>query len=317
MSIPLPNLDDRTYADLVEEAISLIPIECPEWTDRNPSDTGIVLIELLAWLTEMTLYQVNQVGNRNYQTFLNLLNETPWDLPTNLVDPDQIEAAIHAETRQTILKLRERYRAVTIEDFEGLVLQDWEKSHLIKRVKVLEQRNLESTEKQKQFPGNISIVIVPDNQQVKPEQITELNQTLKTWLTPRTLLTTRLHIVEPNYVQFKIAADLYLEDGADRYTVETDAIKAINTFFHPLDSSPYWDGKGWLFGRNVYLSEVYALLDKISGIDYIKNVTLSLPNQTTDDHTTTSIKVEDYELVSVIIDEHSFTFKDRLGNDWQ
>ncbi len=317
MSIPLPNLDNRTYADLVEEAQSLIPIECPEWTDRNPSDTGIVLIELLAWLTEMTLYRVNQISDRNYQTFLNLLNGTPWNLPSNLVDSDEIEAAIHEETRQTILNLRQRYRAVTIEDFERLVLQDWEKSHLIKRVKVLEQRNLESTEKQTTFPGDISLVIVPDNQQVKPEEITELNQTLKTWLNPRTLLTTRLHVVQPNYVQFNISADLYLEDGADRYKVEEDAIKAINTFFNPLESSHYWDGKGWLFGRNIYASEVYALLDKISGVDYVKNVKLSAPNQTTDDKSRTIIKVEDYELVSVILDEHSFTFKDRLGNEWQ
>lgn len=317
MSIPLPNLDDRTYADLVEEAKSLIPIECPEWTDRNPSDTGIVLIELLAWLTEMTLYRVNQISDRNYETFLNLLKETPWKLPSNLVDADERQAAIHAETRKTILALRQRYRAVTSEDFETLVLQDWSKSHLIKRVKVLEQRNLESTDKQTTFPGHISLVIVPDNQQVKPEQITELNQTLKTWLNPRTLLTTRLHVVQPNYVKFNISADLYLEDGAERYKVEADAINAINAFFHPLDSSPYWDSQGWPFGRNIYVSEVYALLDKISGIDYVKNVKLSTQNQTNDDNTTTSIRIEDYELVSVIIDEHSFTFKDRLGNDWQ
>jgi hypothetical protein len=56
MTIPLPNLDDRTYADLLEEARSLIPIECPTWTDHNPSDTGIILLELFAWLTEFTLY---------------------------------------------------------------------------------------------------------------------------------------------------------------------------------------------------------------------------------------------------------------------
>ncbi|HBE60667.1 MAG TPA: baseplate protein J, partial [Cyanobacteria bacterium UBA11366] len=180
-----------------------------------------------------------------------------------------------------------------------------------------EQRNLESTDKQAEFPGHISLVIVPDNQQVKSEKITELNQNLKTWLTPRTLLTTRLHIVPPNYVEFKIAADLYLEDGADRYTVETNAINAINTFYHPLNSSPDWDGKGWPFGRNIYVSEIYALLDKISGIDYVKNVKIYLPNQTNEDKSNTCITVEDYQLVSVIIDENSFTFKDRFGNEWQ
>ncbi|MFW5667313.1 MAG: baseplate protein J, partial [Coleofasciculus sp.] len=66
MSLPLPNLDDRTYADLVEEARSLIPIECPEWTDHNPSDTGIILIELFAWLTEMVLYRVNRIPDQNF-----------------------------------------------------------------------------------------------------------------------------------------------------------------------------------------------------------------------------------------------------------
>lgn len=70
MSLPLPNLDDRTYADLVEQAISQIPIEYPEWTDHNPTDTGIILIELLAWLTEMVLYRVNQIPDKNIETFL-------------------------------------------------------------------------------------------------------------------------------------------------------------------------------------------------------------------------------------------------------
>ena len=46
MPIPLPNLDDWTYADLTAEARALIPSLCPEWTNHNPSDPGITLIEL-------------------------------------------------------------------------------------------------------------------------------------------------------------------------------------------------------------------------------------------------------------------------------
>ncbi|HBB34547.1 MAG TPA: baseplate protein J [Cyanobacteria bacterium UBA8803] len=317
MSLPLPNLDDRTYADLVEEARSLIPIECPEWTDHNPTDTGIILIELLAWLTEMTLYQVNQVGDRNYETFLNLLKETPWHLPSNLTEAEARQAAIQAETRQTILELRQRYRAVTSTDFEQLVLQDWERSYQIARVKVLSQRNLNSTDKDATVPGHISLVIVPDRQQVQPEQITELNQALKTWLEERSLLTTRLHVVPPNYVSVNIRADLYLEDGADSQKVKRDAQTEIKACFAPVASSPYWDNQGWPFGRNVYASEVYALLDRLSGVDYVKNVTLSAPDQTADDNSPTGIIIKDYELVSVVVDAGSFNFKDRAGNEWK
>ena len=43
----------------VEEAIRLIPQYCPEWTNFNPSDPGITLIELFAWMTEMMLYRLS------------------------------------------------------------------------------------------------------------------------------------------------------------------------------------------------------------------------------------------------------------------
>ena len=43
MPILLPNLDDKTYAGLVEEARALIASLYPEWTDHNPSDPGIAI----------------------------------------------------------------------------------------------------------------------------------------------------------------------------------------------------------------------------------------------------------------------------------
>ena len=53
--IPTPKLDDRTYADIIAEAVRLIPRYCPEWTNHNPSDPGITILELCAWMTEMIL----------------------------------------------------------------------------------------------------------------------------------------------------------------------------------------------------------------------------------------------------------------------
>ncbi|HNO68976.1 MAG TPA: hypothetical protein PKI49_10740, partial [Pseudomonadota bacterium] len=71
--IPTPKLDDRTYADIIAEAIRLIPRYCPEWTNHNPSDPGITILELCSWMTELILYRLNKVPEKNYLTFLDML----------------------------------------------------------------------------------------------------------------------------------------------------------------------------------------------------------------------------------------------------
>lgn len=71
--IPPPKLDDRGFHDIVEEAISMIPRYSPEWTNHNPSDPGITLIELAAWMTDLLVQRLNQVPELNYVAFLNLL----------------------------------------------------------------------------------------------------------------------------------------------------------------------------------------------------------------------------------------------------
>jgi len=71
--LPTPNLDDRRFQDIVDEARRLIPRYCPEWTDHNLSDPGITLIELFAWMMDMLLYRLNRVPDKNFVTFLDLI----------------------------------------------------------------------------------------------------------------------------------------------------------------------------------------------------------------------------------------------------
>lgn len=73
MSLPIPNLDDKSFDDLMKEAKALIPIYDKEWTNYNPSDPGITLLELFSWLCEMVIYRINQVPEVNYGKFLKLL----------------------------------------------------------------------------------------------------------------------------------------------------------------------------------------------------------------------------------------------------
>ena len=73
MGLPTRNLDDRTFQDIVDEAKKRIAASCPTWTDHNVSDPGITLVELFAWMTEMIIYRLNQVPEKNYIKFLEML----------------------------------------------------------------------------------------------------------------------------------------------------------------------------------------------------------------------------------------------------
>ena len=73
MSLQAPNLDDRRFQDLVDDAKRLVQQRCPEWTDHNVSDPGVTLIETFAWMTDQLLYRLNRVPERHYVKFLELI----------------------------------------------------------------------------------------------------------------------------------------------------------------------------------------------------------------------------------------------------
>src|SRR5436309_12281564 len=73
MPLQIPNLDNRTYQQLLDSALARIPVHNPEWTNFNKSDPGVTLIELFAFLTENLLYRCNQIPERNRKKFLSLL----------------------------------------------------------------------------------------------------------------------------------------------------------------------------------------------------------------------------------------------------
>jgi predicted phage baseplate assembly protein len=73
VTLPAPNLDDRTFQQLVDDAKRLVQQRCPEWTDHNVSDPGVTLIETFAWMTDQLLYRLNRVPDRHYVKFLELI----------------------------------------------------------------------------------------------------------------------------------------------------------------------------------------------------------------------------------------------------
>ena len=59
----IPELDDITFDEMVEDGRGLIPRYAPDWTDHNLHDPGITLIDLIAHLTDQQVYRIGHVGD--------------------------------------------------------------------------------------------------------------------------------------------------------------------------------------------------------------------------------------------------------------
>jgi hypothetical protein len=264
MPLTLPNLDDRTYTDLVEEARNLLVTYAPSLTNHNPSDPLITLTELFAYFTEILLFRQNLVTDANRIAFLWLLNGPSWlKDPDRPNDPDRPVPAtgeeIDAEVRRTVLMLRQTDRAVTVADFEFLALAA---DGRIARAHCVPEINLEIDDATAR-PGHVSVVIVPK----QGVEVAELTTNVASYLEPRRLLATQVHVVGPRYVPVNVHVTLnLLPDARESAVVKGQAVEALTEYLDPIVGR---DGTGWPFGRSVYVSEIYRLLDGLAGVDFV------------------------------------------------
>jgi Baseplate J-like protein len=260
MTLPLPNLDDRTYADLVEEARTLIRTYQPEWTNYNASDPGITLVELFAWLAEMLIYRADQVPDRHRLAFLQLLNGPGW-LPSGEPIDDQIAA--------TLTAVRSRYRAVTAEDYEALTL---EASPDVVRALCVPRRDLNQPsemERAQPRPGYVSVIVVP----VEGVDAAPLCAEVHAYLERRRLLTTQNVVAEPVWTPVEPHVLVAPRSDVPPHQAAVSVTQALRRFLDPRVGGR--EGTGWPFGRDIYVSEIYRVLEALPEVDYVPDVALS------------------------------------------
>ncbi|MEV6923690.1 hypothetical protein AB0M46_04115 [Dactylosporangium sp. NPDC051485] len=278
MPIPVPGDEAPAFADLMAQARTLIPALDPGWTDLNPSDPGVALAELFAWLTEMMMFQAGQVPEKNVRVFLALLE-----------GPHGASAALPLDSAKTQVARgqRERYRAATEDDVRYLLLTTWPGTAdaialggagRVARVLCLPNRDLTAAEPTAEAPAHLSVVVVPAGPRGggPPQPSGALLDALSKFLLPRRLLTTRHHVVGPGYLPVRVQADVALRSDAVPDTTFPAAKNALAALLDPLTGGA--DGAGWPFGRAVFGSELYATLEGVTGIDYVENLTVTAPD---------------------------------------
>jgi hypothetical protein len=51
--------------------------------------------------------------------------------------------------------------------------------------------------------------------------------------------------------------------------------KSLDDFLRPLPADDNPEGSGWPFGRTVFRSEIYQLIESVEGVDCVEKVTLA------------------------------------------
>lgn len=163
-----------------------------------------------------------------------------------------------------------RNRAVTAEDFEWLAKQATRK---VARAKCLPNTN---SRLQAEI-GWVTVIVVPDSKDIKPVPSLELRSIVSKYLEACTTNTIasphRVHVDGPAYVDINVSADVFVPSIDMASQVEREARSRLVAFFHPLTGGP--EQRGWDFGREIHISDIYALLEGINGVDHVENLTVN------------------------------------------
>jgi len=169
-----------------------------------------------------------------------------------------------------------RNRAVTVEDFQWLAKNA---SRKVAKVRCFPNTN---NKKQKEA-GWVTVIIIPRSTGDKPVPSLELRRKVQKYLQSHCANTlnsdTCTHIFvdgpfkdnELLYREVNVSMDVYVHGLDVASVVEREIKKTLKTFFHPLTGGP--ESSGWDFGRSVSASDIYALLEKIEGVDHVENLT--------------------------------------------
>jgi hypothetical protein len=196
--------------------------------------------------------------------------------------------------------IKHRDRAVTSEDFEWLVREASSKVFKVKCMPatgLIPQSNPEN-ENGKSKPatekttadlslrfkqGSVTIIIVPESEEQKPFPSQELIREIEEYLLTRisTCLTTpytlQINLMGPGYIRMGAEASVRFRSIREAKKIEGRIIENLKQFFHPLYGGP--EKKGWDFGRNIYISEVYEVIENTEGVDYVEKVSLNASAQ--------------------------------------
>ncbi len=232
----------------------------------------------------------NNIRLRKYQTGGGLLGNKPAGTITQLrtsvayvSSVTNLEPAFSGQDMEDWDSLRERGsrwlrhrgRAVTREDYEDLAKMA---SPVVAAAKCYPNLDLaKDTAGDTEMPGVVSLVVVPHSPDRKPLPDLNLLHHIAKFMNGRRVADTELIILAPQYVQVNVAA-VIVATGTDTGAVAVAQCKQeISRYLHPLTGGDH--GQGWEFGRLPHESDLYACLEAIRDLEYVRSLNISLAEE--------------------------------------
>jgi len=110
MPTEVPQLDEKSFRDLIEDIRSRIPGYTPEWTDHDEADPGIALIELFAYLAKQLPYRVSPVKAADAARLahvLALVEQEAQAVAASEVSGESVEVVVNGECWRRVDSLRD------------------------------------------------------------------------------------------------------------------------------------------------------------------------------------------------------------------
>ena len=170
-------------------------------------------------------------------------------------------------------RLRHKARAVTIWDYEHLILEAFP---LIHKVKCLNHTKSVDADYNEVLPGHVTIITIPDLQQrndinpLKPYTSQSMLQAIDAFLRKRISCHVQLHVVNPDFEEVRLKFKLKLAKGYDDFTVYAGKLKEEITAF--LSPWAYGHGTGINFGGKLYKSVLINFIEERPYVDFITDV---------------------------------------------
>src|SRR5262245_66017259 len=64
--VPTIDYTNKDFASLRQAMLELARYRLPEWTDQSPSDLGMLLVDLFAYMGDVVLYYQDRIANESF-----------------------------------------------------------------------------------------------------------------------------------------------------------------------------------------------------------------------------------------------------------
>lgn len=195
-------------------------------------------------------------------------------LAEGVTNPRAAEGGADGEVVEAVLTrgpwvTRHRYQAISLADYEALAREASPAVAVARALPTTHANGLPA-------PGRVKVVIMPQSQDPRPQPSFELRQQVLDYLRVRVPASVRdrIAVSGPEYQPIGVEAIIVPLDRQQAGPIGQQVETALTQFLNPLTGGP--TGMGWPFGRNVYQSDVASLLERISGVDYVRELNLLL-----------------------------------------